>query len=292
MKLKNIVTFLENLPKWQITCLGLFTIVLLTAVDAITGDFSITIFYLVPVFIGAWFINRWAGFALALLCGATMIASRQIPAFNIFDPVTIRIWNSFMEICFLIIMNQMFSLLKMELEIEKTLARTDYLTGALNRRSFMELVDYELSQSRRYQRPLTLVYIDLDNFKAVNDGLGHHTGDQLLCDVVSVLRESNRITDLVARIGGDEFCLLYPETAAEAAGDLLRRTQEQLLSTMEMKGWPVTFSIGAVTYITPPATAETILREADARMYEVKEAGKNMISHVTIEARQTPEKRK
>ncbi|NVN99859.1 MAG: GGDEF domain-containing protein [Geobacteraceae bacterium] len=292
MNLRNIVTYLENLPKWQITCLGLFTIVFLAIIDSITGDFSIAIFYLVPVFIGAWFIHKWAGFALSLLCGAAMITSRQMPVFNIFDPATIRIWNTIMEISFLIIMNQMFSLLRRELELEKALARTDYLTGALNRRSFMELVDYEVSQSRRYQRPLTLVYIDLDNFKAVNDGLGHHTGDQLLCDVVSVLRESNRSTDLVARLGGDEFCLLYPETATEAAADLLRRTQEQLLSTMEMKGWPVTFSIGAVTYTTPPATAETIIREADTRMYEVKEAGKNMISHVTIEPRLTHGKRK
>lgn len=288
MNLQNIMASLENFPKWKITGIALFSIAFLSVIDIIVGDFSITIFYLLPVFIGGWFIHRWAGLALSLLSGVSMIASNMIPSVNIFDSRTIHAWNIMMEIGFLIIMNQMFCLLKKELDLEKSMARTDYLTGALNRRSFMELAEYEVNQSHRYKRPVTLAYIDLDNFKAVNDGLGHHTGDRLLCDVVTILKESNRSTDLVARFGGDEFCLLYPETDSEAAGDLLRRTHEQLLSNMEMKGWPVTFSIGAVTYPIPPASAETMLREADARMYEVKEAGKNMISHVTIEPMLSP----
>lgn len=281
-KILNILTFR---PKWQMVLSGFVLIVLLGLIDYRTGDFSLTVFYILPVFIGGWFVNRRTGLIFSLCSGVAIVIARKLPEIQTIHTNTnsIVIWNTTMEVCFLILMNYMFCLIKRELEIEKMLARTDHLTGALNRRSYLELTEYEIKQSRRHHRPLTITYIDLDNFKEVNDQLGHHSGDLLLTTVVKILQENIRNTDLVARIGGDEFSLLFPETDALAANELLIKLQSRLLGAMQVNGWSVTFSIGAVTYLTPPVSVESMLKEADARMYEVKQAGKNMVSHATIE---------
>ncbi len=287
--MNNVIDTLSLRPKWQMLCFGLVLIPLLGLIDYLTGDFSLTIFYLVPVFAGAWFVNKWAGFAFSIISGLAIIAARHFHPVISSNPSAMYVWNTSMEVCFLLIMNYMFYRLKKELNIQKELARTDPLTGALNRRSFMELAEYAINQSRRYQRPLSIAYLDLDNFKSVNDGLGHHVGDLLLCTVAKVLVQNSRSTDLVARIGGDEFCVLYPETDAETAGELLARLQGSLLDAMNVNEWLVTFSIGAITYITPAASAEAMIKEVDSRMYGVKHAGKNMVSHATI-ATQFPAK--
>lgn len=281
--MKKFIDYLDMQPKWLMFFWGLFFVAVLGVIDYLTGDFSLTLFYLLPVFIGAWFVNKWAGLAICFLSGAVIILVRKLPPITSFDSSAMSVWNTSMEICFLVIMNYMFAILKKELNIEKALARTDHMTGALNRRSFMELAEYEINQSRRHKRPITIAYIDLDNFKAVNDSLGHHAGDLLLRTVVRILLENHRSTDVVARIGGDEFSVLYPETMAEAASEVLAKVREKLLDAMQANEWPVTFSIGAVTYTSPPASAEAMLREADAKMYEVKQTGKNMVAHVTVE---------
>lgn len=288
--MRELFDNLNRWPTWKILSLGFILMLCVGMIDSLTGDYSVTVFYLLPVFIGTWFVSTWAGFVFSLVSGATIIVAHLLPPMVIFNAAILHVWNTFMEVCFLVIVNFMISQLKKELTIEKALARIDPLTGALNRRSFLELAEYEINQSRRYQRPLTIAYIDLDNFKNVNDMLGHHVGDLVLSSVVCALKECNRNTDLVARIGGDEFIVLYPETNTEAANELLSRTQERLLDTMNGNEWRITFSIGAVTYINPPASVDAMLMEADARMYVVKQGGKNNISHATIETQCTDQK--
>lgn len=92
----------------------------------------------------------------------------------------------------------------------------------------------------------------------------------------------DRRTDPVARIGGDELVVLFPETTAESACEILPRMKDQLLEAMRDNNWPVTFSIGAVTFINPPASIDVMFKEADAKMYDVKHTGKNMISHIPM----------
>jgi len=283
--MNKLLLLLASRPKWETVFLCLALTTFLGIIDYLTGDFSLTIFYILPVFIATWIVHRWVGFAFCLVSGAAIILAQIFPDFRLAKSSSTFVWNTSMEVCFLVIMNLMFSQLKKELELEKSLARTDHLTGALNRRSFIELAAYEISQSQRHMSPLTITYIDLDNFKTVNDSLGHHVGDTLLSTVVKILQESIRNTDQLARLGGDEFCVLFPETEANAANALLTKLQARLVDAMKVKGWPVTFSMGAITYITPPASVESMLKEADARMYEVKQNGKNMISHAIIEAR-------
>ena len=279
----KFVEYLGRKPRWLVLTAGIALIGLLGAIDHVTGDYSLTLFYLMPVFLGAWFVNKWAGLALGLLSGLAIVLAQQLPYPRSYDPFVLHIWNTSMEVLFLLIMSHLISILKNDLEAEKALARLDPLTSAVNRRSFQELADYEINQSLRHKRVLSVAYLDLDNFKTVNDSMGHQVGDDLLVKVVQTLKQNMRITDVVARLGGDEFCILFPETCSDDLHKVLENLQHCLLATMSAHAWPVTFSIGAITYNSPPASADAMLSEADARMYAAKRAGKNMISHSTVE---------
>jgi diguanylate cyclase (GGDEF)-like protein len=155
------------------------------------------------------------------------------------------------------------------------LADEDRLTGLLNWRGFERAARTEVEHCRRYGRPLTLAYIDLDNFKEVNDARGHPEGDELLRLVARVLR-GGRAADIPARLGGDEFALLLPETDEGHARVVLDRVRGELLAAFAGQGVPVSVSIGAACFAQPP-DLEMLLRRADALMYDVKRAGKNAV---------------
>lgn len=164
------------------------------------------------------------------------------------------------------------------LQREKELARTDALTGLANRRAFYEALRAERSRASRYGRPITLAYVDLDNFKRVNDTLGHAIGDELLVCVADLLRSNLRMSDSVGRLGGDEFALLLPETGPQHAEGLLKKLAAVLNAAMQAQKWPVTFSIGAAAFLDNPPPMEEMIRTADELMYSVKKSGKNRVS--------------
>jgi diguanylate cyclase (GGDEF)-like protein len=143
-------------------------------------------------------------------------------------------------------------------------------------------VALEAERARRASRPLTLAYFDLDNFKQLNDQFGHAVGDEALRCFVQTLQVHLRIADLLARLGGDEFALLLPETGAEGAVALLSRLQEHLAREMERKGWPVTLSVGAVTFQRPLEDVDLMIQRVDALMYAAKRKGKGRIEHALV----------
>ncbi|HZZ15422.1 MAG TPA: diguanylate cyclase [Candidatus Sulfotelmatobacter sp.] len=170
------------------------------------------------------------------------------------------------------------SRLKSLLAKEQDLARIDPLTTVPNRRAFYEALEKERVRSLRYRRPCTIAYLDLDNFKKVNDSLGHAVGDELLVEVAAGLRSNLRVTDYVGRLGGDEFAILLPETDATAAKLVLHKLRLRLLEQMKTHNWKVTFSIGAATFLDPPASLDVMIRLADETMYAIKAQGKNNVS--------------
>jgi diguanylate cyclase (GGDEF)-like protein/PAS domain S-box-containing protein len=174
--------------------------------------------------------------------------------------------------------------LKVALESEKNLSRVDFLTNISNRRAFTEILQKEAARSRRYKRPLTLAYIDLDNFKQVNDQLGHELGDELLRLVAQTICANIRGTDTLARLGGDEFALLLPETGEEAANAVVAKLRNVLLATAQARQWPVTLSIGLATFAKPGESVEQIVKVADDLMYAAKNEGKNRIVNAYVEA--------
>jgi diguanylate cyclase (GGDEF)-like protein len=135
----------------------------------------------------------------------------------------------------------------------------------------------EISRIRRYPHPITLVYVDVDNFKLVNDLFGHRIGDEVLRCIATELKSQLRITDTVARLGGDEFVMLLPSTRQAEARMVVSKVYAHLTETMMQKKWPVTFSMGVVTCEFSPYSAEQLVNMADELMYEVKNSTKNNI---------------
>ena len=126
---------------------------------------------------------------------------------------------------------------RLALELESERALTDPLTGLKNRRAFRDAALADLERARRAGQPFTIALLDLDDFKQVNDTLGHATGDEVLVAVSGVLRRRLRSLDIVARLGGDEFALVLPQTAAPEAATALRHLLEQVRGSMQERGW-------------------------------------------------------
>jgi diguanylate cyclase (GGDEF)-like protein len=160
---------------------------------------------------------------------------------------------------------------------EKILARTDPLTGVTNTKYFYYLAGQEIDRAARYIHPFSVAYMDLDNFKEVNDRFGHDAGDDVLRLVTTTIAKNIRKTDIIARLGGDEFILLFPETGAEDARVVMEKLKGLLLHNMQERQRQVTFSIGLVTYTVAPESVEDMVKEADRLMYTVKNSTKNAI---------------
>jgi diguanylate cyclase (GGDEF)-like protein len=172
--------------------------------------------------------------------------------------------------------------LKQLYEREQATARVDYLTGAHNRKAFHDLLAVELARAQRSRAPLSVAYLDCDDFKRVNDELGHEQGDALLREAVKIMRSLLRATDVVARLGGDEFAILLPAATRAHATESMARVQARLHEAMRKRGWPVTFSIGVGTLQGPESGAETIVAACDRLMYRAKRAGKGRLVHDAI----------
>jgi diguanylate cyclase (GGDEF)-like protein len=167
--------------------------------------------------------------------------------------------------------------LEVALAHEKQLSRLDPLTTLMNPRAFREEAVRFLSIARRKQRPVTLAYIDIDGFKAVNDTHGHHAGDEVLRGVAGAISASIRVSDVAARMGGDEFALLLLETGHAEARIVLDRVRACIGGTLAGAPHTVTASIGAVVFAAIPESFDHMVQEADRRMYAAKAAGKDRI---------------
>jgi diguanylate cyclase (GGDEF)-like protein len=159
----------------------------------------------------------------------------------------------------------------------KSLALRDALTGLHNYRYFRETLLFEVERSRRYNLPLSLLFLDIDDFKQINDTLGHLHGDAIIRDVGALLKSGIRLADLLCRYGGDEFVLLMGQTPlsqAQLLAERLRRLIAQSPLNQAGPGYRVTVSIG-VAGLTPGMSMEDLIKAADGALYRAKEAGKN-----------------
>lgn len=260
---------------------GLIGIGLVASADYLTGyDRAFGFFYLLPVGFVAWFVGEWAGIAISCI-GALAWHLANLRDDAVSSSSIVLYWNSATRLGFFLVVALLLSKLKNALERESALSRTDFLTSALNSRAFSEISKAEILRARRHGHPFTVIYIDLDNFKVVNDTLGHSVGDALLRHVVNTLKGTVRATDSIARLGGDEFAVLLPETDGDSAKVLVSKLREHLLDAMQNQGWPVTFSVGVLTCVSPPANVDEMIRLADVLMYEAKKTGKNAIRYST-----------
>ena len=160
------------------------------------------------------------------------------------------------------------------------LSQHDGLTGLLNRRAIEALLDREAQRLERFNQPFSILLIDIDHFKRVNDRLGHPAGDQVLIEVARRLQVEAREVDHVARYGGEEFCVLLPHTEHEGALQAAERLREGVCErpiTWGNATVPVTISMGLVCANDPRESLQSLLRRADAALYQAKDGGRNMV---------------
>lgn len=244
--------------------------------DYFTGvELSLSFFYLIPVCLIAASSGMPAIALCSALCAGIGILGAILAGLRYSNPL-IFAWNGAMRLGTFLLVGYLINRLVLILEEEQQLSRTDALTGVANRRLFYETLQSEIVRSRRNGRPFTLVYIDIDNFKRINDSIGHTKGDDALVFVASTLKGQVRETDIVGRIGGDEFVVLLVECGEEDARRVIDKIRQKIDDTALGKiGSGLTLSIGALTATATEQTHEDLVRKADDLMYQVKKAGKD-----------------
>ena len=263
--------------------MGIISIGLIGFLDYLTGnELAFSLFYLLPITSATLASGRRAGLVMSFLSALTLLAAEIAAGQNYSHPFA-YILNTLIRTLFYGVVAYLIGELQKLRKEEQLAARTDFTTGAINARYFNELLQMEISRIRRYPHPITLVYMDVDNFKLVNDLFGHKMGDEVLRCIVSELKSQLRSTDTVARLGGDEFVLLLPSTRQADARLVVSKIYANLLEKMKQRNWPVTFSMGAVTCEFSPYSAEQLVNIADEVMYEVKNSTKNDIRFRTWE---------
>ena len=274
----NAATFIRMIPQPLLVAFYLAVIFLFMVFDVATGpDLSFLVFYLLPILMAAWFSGRRIAYFVTVVAAAAWIYADVVSHATYSHPM-VPFWNGTVEV--LRVPYRRGNLLRASgkrCSREKDLARKDELTGAANRRAFYESAEIEIDRMHRYKHPFTLAFIDLDNFKSINDGYGHQAGDRALRLIATAIRRSIRSSDIFARLGGDEFVVLLAETGENQAGPVVEKIHSSLVEAMRIGGWPITFSIGAMTYLRSPGDVDALVKKADDLMYAAKKEGKNRV---------------
>ena len=275
----STAVFVDGLRAAFLIAAGVALVLLIALVDYWTGPYlSLSIFYMIPVAACAW----WGGFPHGILVSlAAAVAWYAVDGLEgQAMPPIFMLWNGVVRFGSLVLTSSLVTRVHIGVLRERLLARTDALTGAANARTFYEVAAAEAERGLRNNRPLTLAYLDLDHFKQLNDRLGHAAGDAALVHLVETIRPNLRGSDLLARLGGDEFALLLPEADGPASAALLTRIQQLISLAMACKNWPVTLSMGAITFVRPSLDVDLMIQRVDAVMYRAKQTGKDRLEHV------------
>ena len=277
----NVLASLEKQSRGFWIVAGFALIAGVGLIDFLTGyEFAFSLLYLLPISLLTWLTGRRLGIVASLVCAFVRLFS-HMAAENSYGEHVIYVWNALIRLSFFVIVALLLSALRRALDHERELSKLDAMTGAMNSRFFFEVVQMELHRTQRYKRPFTIAYLDIDNFKTVNDRFGHTTGDQVLRTVVIEAKKRLRRTDVIARLGGDEFAVLLPETDQEAAHVVLAKLQSDIVEGMQQRQWPVTLSIGVLTCLDAPHATDDVVRLVDDVMYSAKRSSKNGIKYAT-----------
>ncbi len=256
----------------------LLLVVIVALLDYWTGPYlTFGVFYLIPVAACAWWGGLPHGLLMTLAATSAWCLVDNLESAG--TPATAGVWNGIVRFCILALVSSLLSRLHASMGREHRLARTDPLTGAANGRYFYETTSAAAEYARIAYKPLTLAYIDLDDFKTVNDRLGHATGDEVLRQFVDTVLLHLHGDGLLARLGGDEFALLLPGADRQSAAELIGHLHQKLSQVMSSRGWAVTVSIGSVTFLRPPPDVDRMIQYADKSMYLAKKKGKQRVEY-------------
>lgn len=261
---------------WLLACLIILLIATIAWLEQrLSHHLHLSLLYFIPILATTRLFGVRMGVIVAAGCtGVAFVADLSSVSR---DP---NLWGPYFNAIMILIVYVAAVFLDGYYRQESQMARTDTLTGLLNRKAFFELLDFEVDRCRRYHRPVSIAYIDVDNFKLINDRYGHETGDRFLVTLAKTLNKGSRTVDKVARLGGDEFAILMPETDEVGAKVVLDRLNA-LAQIMNKHLFSITLSIGVASFHKAPETAEAMISEADRLMYLSKKKGKNRIeTHV------------
>lgn len=280
MKIIEKIIFKDKKIAFVLSLVSMFMIFYL---DYLTGtDFDIKVVYIIPVLFITLNFKPFVAYM-----GSVIAASGSYVTDIIYDTNQISRIASYFHLInsiltfFIIVF--ILTILKKSYETERELARYDNLTGIPNQRYFFEFGEAEIERAKRFNQKISIAFIDCDNFKKINDKYGHLAADTLLIKISHVMKESIRKIDFIARIGGDEFAILLPQTDLKNAEIIIKRLKINLEKGINHKFKDVTFSIGVAVFNVPPNTLEKALHEADNLMYKVKSLTKNGIEFMVFD---------
>lgn len=280
--MKIFFNILYTKPTRYILVGCIFSTIILSLIAYLIGNlFLVYPAFTISIVFGSWFGSKKAGYILSIFTiGLSVFVLMSLSNYN-FSIIDYLIFG-FTHLFFYLILSTLVTNFRKAHRFETLAADTDDLTGLLNSRSFYEHLQIELKRSRRYKSIFSLAYIDIDNFKDINDTYGHPIGDSLLIEVGNILRSNLRDTDSIGRLGGDEFSCLFPETNQQNVINIFTNLIPVLRNSMKENKWYVSFSIGVVTFNKLPKDITTAIREADSLMYSVKNNKKNNIQYIVI----------
>ncbi len=276
--LKKETFFLEVLSAVLVVLIGLY--------DYWVGsEVPVTLFYLLPILISAWFGRKWSGYGIALVSiAACAIANWR---FHEYVSVGLLFWNIAMKTVIFLFFAYFIIQIKgkvSELNLDNALSpRIDPLTKIFNSRTFYEIVEVEMKKLQRYKRPIAIAYMDINNFKTINNSFGNTTGDRVLFTIAQEIRRNVRISDIIARIGGDEFVFLMPEAEINGVKVFVAKIQGILAKTAEENGWPIAFSFGATLFLKPTDTVNEMIKIPEDQMRLAKTAENNSAQYSVYE---------
>jgi diguanylate cyclase (GGDEF)-like protein len=271
--LTRLLTRMQNRVAWIIAIASFVVLGLLRRTT--DAEYAFASVAIVPVFLVAWTGGRVQGFVASALAVLMWVCSEVLSEHD-FAETWVPYLNGFSRLATYCLVVHLTVRTRELLAKQVEMATHDPLTNLLNRRAFLEIGSAESNRARRYGHPLTVVFLDLDNFKNLNDTRGHEIGDAALVAVATAMNDSLRRTDTAARLGGDEFAVILPEIDQYA----VREACEKLSSTIHHAldaFLPVRVSVGVAWFAHPPQDFSKMLAVADALMYRVKGEGQHGI---------------
>ena len=279
--MKTILDVFERYSFRQVALIGTLSVFGITAASIFIDNVDLLEpLYFFPLVLVSWYGAKISGLALAalsiimILISNIIVTGNSALSFSFYFYLTLR-FIAFYSIAVLIIDFRNVH------NSETDIANKDYLTGLLNTRSFSIELANEILRSIRYEHNFSMAYLDVDNFKLINDTHGHQAGDNLLIEVANCLTSNLRKTDVIARLGGDEFAIIFPETGNVEVKSAFAKTIKELKHVQEN----VTFSVGVITFEELPKDIKEAIDMADRLMYSVKANKKNDVAFQVMQSK-------
>jgi diguanylate cyclase (GGDEF)-like protein len=280
--IEKLTAYLASLRKVTVTLLALvFANVL--ALVGVTSDNGIQFlpFYLLPIFLASWFVSRKIGIFVAIWTPLVWFAADSVSQ-GIFANTAVDYWNLLTRGGVFVAFAALIARLRANDDEMSRLNTRDYLTGLPNGRTFYELAAIEMNQAYGSE-PLTLATIEIAGLQVVNYRDGYQAGDQMLCVIAKTIQQQVPRSDLVGRMGGTTFSILFPDTTSQAANLILRRVQNALEVQQRKFSHPLTFFCSAVACAKPPRTIANLLQQADTQLERMKDAKSTTIQIAAFE---------